>query len=68
MPSKAVSVCRMAAPAIGADQTGRTGWQVGRTSLRFRNPDNALNVHAEYGYLVHEVTARQVGDWWRARR
>ncbi len=34
----------------------------------FRNPDNALNVHAEYGYLVHEVTARQVCDWWRARR
>ena len=40
-PSQAISVCRMAAPAIGADQTGRTGWQVGRTSLRVRNPDNA---------------------------
>ena len=40
-PSKAISVYRMAAPAIGADQTGRTGWQVGRTSLKVRNPDNA---------------------------
>jgi hypothetical protein len=26
----------------------------------------ALNVHAEYGYLVNEVTARVVSDWWRA--
>ena len=25
-----------------------------------------LNVHAEYGYLVNEVTARVVSDWWRA--
>jgi len=28
----------------------------------------SLNVHAEYGYLVHEVTAGQVADWWRASR
>lgn len=25
-----------------------------------------LNVHAEYGYLVNEVTARIVTDWWRS--
>ena len=25
----------------------------------------ALNVHAEYGYLVNEVTARSVCDWYR---
>ena len=25
-----------------------------------------LNVHAEYGYLVNEVTARCVVDWWKA--
>lgn len=25
-----------------------------------------LNVHAEYGYLVNEVTARVVSDWWRS--
>ena len=24
-----------------------------------------LNVHAEYGYLVNEKTARAVADWWR---
>lgn len=27
--------------------------------------DGALNVHAEYGYLVNEKTAHTVADWWR---
>jgi hypothetical protein len=27
--------------------------------------DGALNVHAEYGYLVNEVTASVICDWWR---
>jgi hypothetical protein len=27
-----------------------------------------LNVHAEYGYLVSEATARIVTDWWRSCR
>ncbi len=26
-----------------------------------------LNVHAEYGYLVNDVTARVVAEWWRSR-
>jgi len=30
--------------------------------------DGELNVHAEYGYLINEVTAGIVADWWRARR
>ena len=25
-----------------------------------------LNVHAEYGYLVNEVTATTIRNWWRA--
>ncbi len=28
--------------------------------------DGVLNVHAEYGYLVNEKTARIVTDWWRS--
>jgi len=28
--------------------------------------DGALNVHAEYGYLINEVTAGFVTDWWRS--
>ena len=27
---------------------------------------DVLNVHAEYGYLVNEVTATIIRDWWRA--
>ena len=27
--------------------------------------DGLLNVHAEYGYLVNELTARTVATWWR---
>lgn len=27
--------------------------------------EGQLNVHAEYGYLVHEKTARTIVDWWR---
>lgn len=30
--------------------------------------DGVLNVHAEYGYLVNDVTARIVTDWWKAHR
>ncbi len=29
--------------------------------------DGAQNVHSEYGYLVSEVTARTVADWWRGQ-
>lgn len=32
----------------------------------FYRSDGALNVHNEYGYLLHEQTARQVCEWWRA--
>lgn len=27
--------------------------------------EGSLNVHAEYGYLVHENTARTISEWWR---
>ena len=29
--------------------------------------DGSLNVHAEYGYLVHEKTARTIAEWWRGQ-
>jgi hypothetical protein len=40
-PVEAIEVCHTAAPAIAAAQSGRSGWEVGRTSLRLRNPSNA---------------------------
>jgi hypothetical protein len=30
--------------------------------------EGELNVHAEYGYLVNEVTAGYVSEWWRQNR
>jgi len=36
--TNAIRVCKERAPAIAADYSARTGWDVGRTSLRLRNP------------------------------
>ena len=40
-PVNAVSVCNLTAPAIASTYSVRNGWDVGRTSLKLRNPDNA---------------------------
>lgn len=38
-----------------------------REVFNYYHMHGSLNVHAEYGYLVNEVTARCVSDWWRAK-
>lgn len=40
-PVNAIDVCHKVAPAIAKKQSDASGWQVGRTSLKYRNPDNA---------------------------
>jgi hypothetical protein len=40
-PVKAIAVCNEKAPAIAAKHGEAKGWEVGRTSLKYRNPDNA---------------------------
>ncbi len=40
-PPEGLTVCSQTAPAIAASHAERTGWQIGRTSLRTRNPKNA---------------------------
>ncbi len=35
-----------------------------RTMYNYYHIDGELSVHAEYGYLVNEVTAKIVRDWW----
>ena len=40
-PVNAISVCNLSAPAIANTYSVRNGWDVGRTSLRVRNPENA---------------------------
>lgn len=36
-PTKAIAVCKERAPAIASDLSARSGWEVGRTSLKTRN-------------------------------
>ena len=38
---QAITVCNTVAPAIAKHQSTKHGWDVGRTSLKPRNPDNA---------------------------
>jgi hypothetical protein len=33
--------------------------------LNYYRLNGELNVHAEYGYLVNEKTARTIVSWWR---
>lgn len=40
-PITAVEVCQEKAPAIAAELSEQSGWEVGRTSLKTRNPNNA---------------------------
>lgn len=40
-PLKAIEVCRSKAPVLAADLSKESGWKVGRTALRIRNPANA---------------------------
>src|SRR5690606_41595989 len=38
-PEHAIGLCNTEAPLI-AEQASRNGWQIGRTSLKVRNPEN----------------------------
>ena len=40
-PIKAIEVCNLVAPSIAKAQSEKHGWEVGRTSLKLRNPKNA---------------------------
>lgn len=40
-PIQAIEVCNKVAPSIAKAQSEKHGWEVGRTSLKLRNPANA---------------------------
>jgi hypothetical protein len=40
-PINAIQVCRIRAPQIASDISGKKGWKVARTSLKVRNSSNA---------------------------
>jgi hypothetical protein len=52
----AIGVCRSEAPGIAAALSERTGWRVGRTALRLRNPANAPT--AEERAVLEDFLAR----------
>jgi len=43
-PTNAVPVCREEAPGIAGQLSQRSGWALGRTALRVRNPRNAPSI------------------------
>lgn len=51
-PTKAVQVCKERAPAIAADISAKSGWAVGRTSLKVRN--RGLNAPDDWERTVLE--------------
>jgi hypothetical protein len=38
-----------------------------RESFNYYHMNGVLNVHAEYGYLINEVTAGIISEWWREK-
>jgi hypothetical protein len=40
-PTQAIGVCNERAPVLANEAAAGSGWAVGRTSLKLRNPDNA---------------------------
>ncbi len=40
-PAEAIGVCLQKAPEIAKTVSAKTGWTIGRTSLKLRNPNNA---------------------------
>jgi hypothetical protein len=46
-PKAAISVCSSIAPAIAFEASQKTGWDVGRTSLKLRNPNNGPDAWEE---------------------
>jgi hypothetical protein len=46
-PVNAIDVCNKVAPAIAAAESKKHGWDVGRTSLKTRNPANAPDAWEE---------------------
>ena len=62
-PVNAVSVCNLTAPAIANTYSVRNGWEVGRTSLKLRNPKNAPDA-----WETGLVRGRVVDRWVVAQR
>ncbi|NCA68885.1 MAG: DUF3365 domain-containing protein [Sphingobacteriia bacterium] len=61
-PVNAIKVCQERAPAIAADLSERTGWTVGRTSLKTRNLDRNSPDDWEAGVLADFDKRQAAGE------
>lgn len=60
-PVNAIGVCREAAPGIAGALSTQSGWAVGRTALRVRNPRNAPSVR-ERAVLMDFMARAEGGE------
>lgn len=56
-PVEAINVCHKVAPSIAKAQSVKHGWEVGRTSLKTRNPDNAPDAWEKEVLMAFEKRA-----------
>lgn len=61
-PTKAIGVCKDRAPAIAATLSARSGWEVGRTSLKVRNQAMNLPDDWETGVLEAFEERKAAGE------
>jgi hypothetical protein len=60
-PINAIAVCNKRAPEIAADISKKNGWQVGRTSLKLRNPNSAPDAWEQKVLQLFE-TRKKAGE------
>jgi hypothetical protein len=61
-PTEAISVCSMEAPGIAGQLSTQSGWSVGRTALKVRNPRNAPSVRERAVLMDFLARAEAGGD------
>jgi hypothetical protein len=60
-PVNAIAVCRGAAPGIAGEISSTSGWAVGRTAMKVRNPRNAPSVR-ERAVLMKFMARAEKGE------
>lgn len=60
-PVNAIKVCRSVAPGIAGEISSKSGWAVGRTALKVRNPRNAPSVR-ERAVLMNFMARAEKGE------
>ena len=61
-PVQAIAVCKDRAPAIAREMSDKTGWDVGRTSLKLRNPATNAPDDWERQVLLKFEERKAVGE------